>query len=86
MKASLHSNDATSRLDGVAPRSQMPNLLPRRALPGRRIAVLSATRGFTTGSYGNVRKDRNPNFIVAAAAHNATATSAYPENPGRSDE
>ena len=38
--APLHSTGAASRLDDVAPRSQMPNLLPRRALPAERIAGL----------------------------------------------
>ena len=40
VKAPLHSTGAASRLDDVAPRSQMPNLLPRRALPAERIAGL----------------------------------------------
>ena len=37
--------------DCVAPRSNMPNILPRRALSGGRLAALGATRGFTTGCY-----------------------------------
>ena len=50
MKAPLHSTGAASRLNCVAPRSQMPNLLPRHALSAGRIATLGATRGFTTDS------------------------------------
>ena len=50
-KAPLHSSGDASRVDGVAPRSNMPNMLPRRALPRGRLAALGATRGFTTGSY-----------------------------------
>ena len=38
--------------DCVAPRSNMPNILPRRALSGGRLAALGATRGFTTGCQG----------------------------------
>ena len=37
--------------DCVVPRSHMPNMLPRHALPGGRLAGLGARRGFTTGSW-----------------------------------
>ena len=37
---------------GVAPRSNMPNILPRRALPARRLAHLGATRDFHHGLLG----------------------------------
>ena len=47
-KAPLHLSGAASRVDGVAPRSNMPDMLPRRALPRGRLAALGATRGFTT--------------------------------------
>ena len=40
--------------DCVAPRSNMPNILPRPALSGGRLAALGATRGFTTGCQGPV--------------------------------
>ena len=40
---------AASRLICVAPRSQMPNLLPRRALPGGRIARSRCNAGFHHG-------------------------------------
>ena len=50
MKPPLHSSGDASRLNGVAPRSHMANMLPRRALSGERLAALGATRGFTTDS------------------------------------
>ena len=47
-KVPLHSSGDASRLNCVAPRSNMSNMLPRRALPAERLAVLGATRDFTT--------------------------------------
>ena len=47
-KAPLHSSADASRVDGFAPRSNMPNMLPRRALPHERLTALGATRRFTT--------------------------------------
>ena len=47
-KAPLHSSSDASRLNCVAPRSNMSNMLPRRALSARRLAALGATHGFTT--------------------------------------
>ena len=38
---------------GVAPRSNMPNILPRRALPASRLARLGATRDFHHGLLGS---------------------------------
>ena len=49
-KAPLHSSGDASRVDCVAPRSNMPNMLPRRALPRGRLAALGATRRFATDS------------------------------------
>ena len=43
-RAPLHSSGDASRLDGVAPRSTMPNMLPRRALPRGRLAALVLSR------------------------------------------
>ena len=47
-KAPLHSSSDASRLNCVAPRSNMSNMLPRRALSAGRLAALGATHGFTT--------------------------------------
>ena len=52
--APLHSNGDASRVDCVAPRSHMPHMLRRRALPRGRLPVLGATRGFTTDCYGRL--------------------------------
>ena len=46
--------------DCVAPRSNMPNILPRRALSGGHLAALGATRGFTTGCEGLLRRSPKP--------------------------
>ena len=50
MKPLLHSTDDASRLNCVARRSQIGNMLTPRALPDGRLPGLCATRGFTTGS------------------------------------
>ena len=50
VKPLLHSTGDASRLDCVARRSHIGNMLPPRALPDGRLPRLDATRGFTTGS------------------------------------
>ena len=50
-RAPLHSSSDASPLNCVAPRSNMPNMLPRRALPDGRLAALGAARRFTTDSW-----------------------------------
>ena len=50
MKPLLHSTDDASRLNCVARRSHIGNMLTPRALPDGRLPGLCATRGFTTGS------------------------------------
>ena len=50
LKPLLHSTDDASRLDCVARRSHIGNMLPPRALPDGRLPGLGATRGFNTGS------------------------------------
>ena len=52
VKAPLHSSGQASRLDCVAPRSNMPHILPRRALPAGRLSALGATRGSHHGPLG----------------------------------
>ena len=47
-KAPLHSSGDASRLDSVAPRSNVSNVLHRRALPSGRFPALGATRRFIT--------------------------------------
>ena len=49
-KAPLHSTGDASRLDCVARRSHISNMLAPRALPAGRLTGLGATRGFTTDS------------------------------------
>ena len=51
MKPLLHSTDDASRLNGVARRSHIWNMLTPRALPDGRLRGLCATRGFTTGAW-----------------------------------
>ena len=50
-KAPLHSTGDASRLDCVARRSHISNMLAPRALPAGRLTGLGATRGFTTDSW-----------------------------------
>ena len=49
-KAPLHWTGDASRLDCVARRSHISNMLAPRALPAGRLTGLGATRGFTTDS------------------------------------
>ena len=63
-KAPLHSTGDASRLSCVARQSHMPNMLPSRALSDGRLAVLCATRGFTTDCWqpvaeGAIRQSRS---------------------------
>ena len=53
VKPSLHSSGDASRLNCVAPRSNMSNMLPRRALSAGRLAALGATRAV----FGATRDD-----------------------------
>ena len=68
VKAPLHSSGQASRLDCVAPRSNMPNILPRRALPARRLTALGATRGFTTGCQAPGDVGRRPGLLPVTFA------------------
>ena len=58
MKTLLHSTDDASRLDCVARRSHIGNMLPPRALPDGRLPGLGATRGFTADSQEPAEPDR----------------------------
>ena len=81
-KAPLHSSGDASRSGCVASRSNMPNMLPRRALPSGRLAALGATRGSTTGCWVSVGWDHDtPAFAVASIRHwwHQMGCGAYPE-------
>ena len=63
---------------GVAPRSNMPNILPRRALPARRLAHLGATRDFHHGLLGTGRVSPDPDCLAPhqAMVHGAEQVAA----------